>query len=222
MKWGQALHHKSYTWLTCVTGLCSGWQGKLSCSSATHGGWEGSYREEKEQTIHCLCPCLLCQPWDGQAASPQERPTLFKFNVKKLTPCLWKRHQLLPKPPQTPQDISKSLSHPISNKGITESDCEISFPFICSPSVPCWQHKRIGKWKLSLRETLYRKKAFICLSLIVPWTFLEKMVALCQCICQILLWHEPHWIVCSGSLLLGTPWTFAADEEDGDLKIVLP
>lgn len=98
-----------------------------------------------------------------------------------------------PSAPQTPQDISKSLPHPISNKGITESDCEISFPFIHSPSVPCWQHKRRGKWKLSLRETLYRRKAFICLSLIVPWTFLEKMVALCQCICQTLLWHEPHW-----------------------------
>lgn len=146
-------------------------------------------RKMSIQSLACVpVSCVSCL---RQQEKPQEKPTLFKFSVNKLTQCLWKRHQSLSKVPKASQNISEFSPHPISNKGTTEG--EICFSFIHSPSVPCWQHKRMGKWKQSLRKTLYRRKAFICLCLIVPWTLSEKMVALCQLICQTVLWHGPHW-----------------------------
>lgn len=147
--------------------------------------------------------------WDGQAPSPQERPTLFK--LRNWLCAYEKGISYCPSPPKPLRTSQNLRPTPLPTKA-WHKVTEISFPYIHSPSVPCWKHKRIGKWKLSLRKTLYRRKAFICLCVIVPWTLLEEMVTLCQRICQTVLCHGPTGgvmnTVCSGSLLLGTPWTF--------------
>lgn len=164
--------------------------------------------------------------WDGQAACHRRGPPYSSSMLRNWLNAYEKGIKYCLSPPQTPQDISKSLPHPISNKGIAESDCEINFPFIHSPSVPCWQHKRIGSFHSPLGRPFTGEKhlfAFVWLFLGPFWRrwWLCASVSARLC-CDMSPTGGVMNTVCSGSLLLGTPWAFAADKEDKRPKILLP
>lgn len=171
--------------------------GRESCPAAVPhmvAGKDLTERKRSKQSIACVPVCCVSHlRWPSCLTTGEAHP--LQVQCWEIDSVLMKKASVIAQAPQNPSRQLRTLTPPHFQQRhhVVENDCEISFPFMPALSVPRWQHERIGKWKLSLRKTLYRKRTFICLCLIVPWTLLEKMVALCQRICQTVLWHGPQW-----------------------------
>lgn len=152
-------------------------------------------KRSKQCVNYVTVSCVSHFRWPSYLTAVGIPLALFKFSVMKWLSELMKNASVIAQGPQNPSRHLRILTplHFQQRCYIVEHACEISFPLLRCPSVPCWQHKRIGKWKLCLRKTPSRRKACIFLCLIVPWTLLEKTMAVCQRICQTALQHGPQW-----------------------------
>lgn len=159
-------------WLIYMAELCSGWKVKLPCSSAIQGGWEGSSREETEQTKPLLCfpgSWVTHLRWYSCLTAVGATLSIFKSSVNWLLKLFEKCHIRCPAPLKVLKTYQNPHLTPFPAKNCQQLRVpEMSFPLNHGPSVPCWQHKRIGVWNLSLRKTLSRRTACVFLCPIVP------------------------------------------------------
>lgn len=200
-------------------------------------------KRSKQCVDYVPVSCVSHFRWPSYLTAVGTPLALFKCSVMKWLSELMKNASVIAQAPQNPSRHLRILNplHFQQRCHIVENACEISFPLLRCPSVPCWQHKRIGKWKLCLRKTPSRRKACIFLCLTVPWTLLEKTMAVCQCISDCTAtWTtvEVVWTLCAlpafclehqepvqtqkGLFISDRSQTVLADEEHSDLKILLP